>query len=317
MIKKIAIGILICSVLAAFIVTTVRIISKGSNRSEKPAAVINLSEILDNATVVGTYISNIEINAGESVSAVDLLSTAMGHPAEGTNDSIIVDLEHCSIFFDSGQTSELIKQPGRSVLTVIASSKRTDQNFIYYVELNAGAEIVTKITSTGITTSGSRTTFTTPPVQYYYNNNTPKKTQAPAVTSGKKYNVSGSGYSTNITGVYGTGGSLNAGSVPYASGHSTLATKSPEITNKPSVEPVTQAPLVTQAPSVTDPPATVPPADETQPPVHEPETDPPTDPDPEPQPQPDPDPVPEPDPTPAPDPDPVPQPEPSQDQPAE
>lgn len=303
MIKKIAIGILICSVLAAFIVTTVRIISKGSVRSEKPAAVINISEILDSATVAGTYISNIDIHAGESISAVDLLNSAMGNPAEGTSDSVIVDLEHCSIFFDSGQTSEVIKKSGYSVITIIASSKRTDQNYIYYVEINAGEQIVTHATTTRKNTSGSHITGTMPPVKYYYDN-TPKKTQAYAVTTVKKYTGSGNGYSTNISGIYGTGGSLPVGSVPSVSGISAPVTKAPDITEKPDA-PSTQMSLKTEAPHVTDPPETAPPAEDTQPPVHEPETDPPPVQDPEPDPQPDPEP--EPDPVPQPEPDPEPE----------
>jgi len=313
MIKKIAIGILIASVLAAFIITTVRIITKGSNRSEKPAAVINLSEILDSATIVGTYISNVDIHAGESISAIDLLNSAMGNPAEGTSDSVIVDLEHCSIFFESGQTSEVINKAGNSVLTVIASSKRTDQNYIYYVEINAGEQIVTQITTTGKTTSGSRIAFTTPPVKYYYDY-TPKKTQAPSVTSGKKYTVSGSGYSTNISGIHGTGGSLPAVSVPSVSGTKAPVTKVPDITEKPDIS-LTQAPSKTEAAHATEPPETAPPAEETQPPVHESETDPPAVRDPEP--DPDPQPEPEPDPVPDPEPDPQPQPDPEPEQPAE
>ncbi len=254
MVKKIAIVVLIVAVLAGFSVSAIRIIMRGSVRSEKTEEEIKMSELIENATKMGTYSSDIYIRAGESIGAKDLLESALKSPISVGSDLPYVNLSKCNIYFDNGKTKEQILSPGKKKFTIIASFDAANRDYVYYVELEADEAPVTTTAAVTVITSSSvhHTTTVTQKVIY---NEKPKKTQAPA---------------TKKPSAVVTTAPQPVNSLPSTDIAEETPVTQPPQTDPPQDEPVTQPPTEPEAPPETVAPSDPVPSEHT---VENPETE--------------------------------------------
>ncbi len=183
MVKKIAVIVLIVIVLSGFSVSAIRIIMRGSVRSQKTEEEIKMSEIIEKATKMGTYSSDIYIRVGESIAARDLLESSLSSPVSVGTNLPYVNLSKCNIYFDNGKTKEEILSPGKKKFTIIVSFEAINRDYVYYVELEADEAPVTTVTKQVTVTSGSHHSTIT---QKEYYEEKPKKTQAATKPVSKK-----------------------------------------------------------------------------------------------------------------------------------